>query len=124
MPPHPTVLLWVDRDIDGLADRYARARAIGLDVMADELLEISDEEPGTLDNGATDSGRVAHHKLQVDTRKWLMAKLAPKRYGERTAMELTGANGGPVAITDTDAAAKLAGLLALAKARKDIADLL
>ena len=41
-------------------------------------------------------------------------------------MELTGANGGPVQISDTERAAKIAAILAAAKARKDgdVSDLL
>ena len=34
-------------------------------------------------------------------------------------MELTGAEGGPVQITDTERAAKIAAILAAAKARRD-----
>ena len=36
------------------------------------------------------------HKLQVDTRKWLLSKLAPKKYGEK--LELTGDPDRPLAI--------------------------
>jgi hypothetical protein len=32
-------------------------------------------------------------KLQVDTRRWLASKLLPERFGERAALELTGAGG-------------------------------
>jgi hypothetical protein len=41
------------------------------------------------------------------------------------AMELTGANGGPVQISETERAAKVASLLAVAQARKagDVSDL-
>ncbi len=43
----------------------------------------------------------------------------PEKYREKTSMELTGANGGPVQISDTERAAKIAAILAAAKARKD-----
>lgn len=49
--------------------------------------------------------------LMVDTRKWLMAKLAPKKYGDKIANEI----GGPVevnAITDMDRAKALAAMMA------------
>ena len=45
-------------------------------------------ERGELDPQA---GRVV-----IDARKWAASKLAPKRYGERIAQEITGADGGPV----------------------------
>lgn len=125
MPPESTVRGWVIDDVSGFYAQYARAREMGLDAMADEALEISDEPVGSLDNGATDSGSVNKQRLQVDTRKWLLSKLAPKKYGDKTSMELTGANGGPVEISDADRTARLAGLLALAQQRKtdDVSDL-
>jgi len=55
-----------------LADRYARAREVGLDAEADraiqEALEASD--PGL--------GRLA-----LDARKWYLSKLLPKKYGDK-----------------------------------------
>ena len=42
----------------------------------------------------------------------------PDKYRERTSTELTGAGGGPVELTDTERASKLAGLLALAYQRR------
>lgn len=119
MPPESTVRLWVVDDVNGFAAQYARARDVGLDVMADEVVEIADAQPGTTDNGATDTGAVAHNRLRFDARRWYLSKLAPKKYGERSAMELTGADGGPVQITETERAAKLAAILQAAKARKD-----
>jgi hypothetical protein len=37
-----------------------------------------------------DSVSVQHAKLKVDTRKWLMSKMKPKKYGDRTTTEHTG----------------------------------
>lgn len=114
-------------NVEGFSPQYARARDIGLDAVADEMLDIADdgrndwmennnpENPGYLFNGEHSS----RSKLRVDTRKWYLAKLAPKKYGDKTSMELTGANGGPVQISDTERAAKIAAILAAAKARKD-----
>ena len=95
---------WIINDIDGLANQYAHARDIGLDQMADELLEISDTFDIQSREVATPSGQtvavnedaLGHRKLRVDTRKWYLSKLAPKRYGDRQAMELSGPDGKPV----------------------------
>jgi hypothetical protein len=38
---------------------------------------------GSTDSGATDSGAVQKQRLQVDTRKWLLSKLAPKKWGDK-----------------------------------------
>lgn len=127
MPDERTVRRWAMDNVEGFSPRYARARDIGLDAVADEMLDIADdgrndwmennnpENPGYLFNGEHSS----RSKLRVDTRKWYLAKLAPKKYGDKTSMELTGANGGPVQISDTERAAKIAAILAAAKARKD-----
>ena len=44
--------------------------------MADELLEIADR-------GSEDWQR---DRLRVDTRKWLLARALPKRYGDRVTL--------------------------------------
>lgn len=117
---------WLIDNVQGFCDQYARAREVGLDELAEEALEIADtpqEGEETEDDGekvkVKRGDMLGHRKLQVDTRKWLLSKLAPKKYGEKTSMELTGANGGPVQISDTERAAKIAAILAAAKARKD-----
>ncbi len=132
MPPESTVRGWVLDDVQGFSAQYARARDIGLDALAEETLAIADTPVEGVRREESDDGykevredMLGHRKLQVDTRKWLLSKLAPKKYGDKTSMELTGANGGPVQISDTERAAKIAAILAAAKARKesDVSDL-
>ena len=72
-----------------LSQHYERARAAVIDKMADEVMELADAPIDKLDNGATDTGLVRQRQLQVDTRKWFLAKLAPKVYGDRLAVEVT-----------------------------------
>ena len=79
-----------------LAEQYARAREILLEYHAEEILEIADEAVGSTESGATDSGAVQKQKLQIDSRKWILSKLAPKKYGDKITQELTGPNGGPI----------------------------
>ena len=93
----PSFLRWVDED-PALAEQYAHAREAMLDKLADETIEISDAPVGTTDNGATDSGAVAKQRLQVDTRKWILSKLAPKKYGDKLENVHTGPDGGPVKV--------------------------
>ena len=98
--PHmPTVggfLFWCAEDA-GIADRYARAKALGLDVLADEMLHIADtpqigQKTTSKATGLeiTEGDMVEHRRLQVDTRKWLLSKLAPKKYGDKQQVELSG----------------------------------
>lgn len=46
----------------------------------------------------------------------------PEKYRENTRMELTGGGGGPVQVSDTARAARLAGLLAMASRRRTAGD--
>jgi hypothetical protein len=119
MPNEASVRGWVVDDLNGFASHYARARRIGYERLAEDLLEITDSPVNSLDNGATDSGAVNKQRLQVDTRKWLLSKMLPKVYGDRIHTELTGADGGPVQIDDTERAAKVAAILAHAQTRRD-----
>jgi hypothetical protein len=89
---HSTFLLWVSQD-EELADHYARAREALLDVQAEELEEIG--ERAALAETAVE---VAGLRLLSDNRKWLLSKLASKKYGDKVQQELTGPNGGPVQI--------------------------
>ncbi len=86
---------WLNDDPE-LAKEYARAREMLIEKMAGELLEIADQPVGSLDSGATDSGAVQKQRLQVDTRKWLLSKLAPKKYGDK--LEVSGDAANPIAI--------------------------
>jgi len=67
-----------------LAEKYAGAREALIDKLADELLTIADAPVGS--TGSTDSGAVQKQRLQVDTRKWLLSKLAPRKYGEKVTL--------------------------------------
>jgi hypothetical protein len=72
--------------------RDTRAREAQMDHYAEEILEISDDSSGDYiekQNGdgttykAFDAEHVQRSRLRVDSRKWLMAKLAPKKYGDK-----------------------------------------
>jgi hypothetical protein len=95
MPSKAAVLLWVSENRSGFSDQYARAREVGYEKMADELLEIADD--GTNDfierskeNGDTytvvDQEHIARSRLRVETRKWLLSKMLPKVYGDKTTV--------------------------------------
>lgn len=90
------------REDDEFAARYARAMELRCEMMAEEILEISDD--GTNDwmerqigDGETvtvaDHEHIQRSKLRVDSRKWLMAKMMPKKYGDRVSAEITGKDG-------------------------------
>jgi hypothetical protein len=86
MPAESTVRKWVVYDREGFSAQYEKARRAQMDALAEDLLEIADEK--------TDD--VQRARLRVDTRKWLMSKIAPKRFGDRVLNEHSGPNGGPI----------------------------
>lgn len=133
MPAWRTVYDWIRND-DAFATRIAQARDVGFDAIAEEALAIADTpQQGERTEESTEGFKrvredmLGHRKLQVETRLKLLAKWCRKRYGEATSMELTGADGGPVQIGDTERAAKIAAILAAAQQRKaeaDVSDLI
>lgn len=48
-----------------------------------------------------DSTAVQRNRLRVDARKWLLSKMAPKKYGDKVTQEHTGANGGAIQVAST-----------------------
>jgi hypothetical protein len=62
--------------------------------MADELIEIADADC-TVD-GKPDNALVQQARLRVDTRKWILSKMLPKRYGDRVTTEVTGDPNAPL----------------------------
>lgn len=95
MPNESTVRDWATTDVDGFGARYVRAREVGYLAMADELLEIADDSSGDMtvdENGKErmDSEFAARSRLRVDTRKWFLAKMLPKVFGDRIDMSHSG----------------------------------
>ena len=89
-----TFFSWIDNN-EALLEQYARAREARTDKMADEILEIADSSEGDLyvdDNGDTkiDGNTVQRARTQIDARKWLMSKMAPKKYGDKLDIEQSG----------------------------------
>jgi hypothetical protein len=93
--PHSTFMEWLKNDAE-LADNYARAREDLIERIACEVLELSDADVGEQPDGKKDWAAVQKHKLQVDSRKWLLSKLAPKKYGDK--LELSGDEKSPLAM--------------------------
>lgn len=99
MPSQAAVRGWVVDDREGFAGQYARACEQRTWLWAEELIEIVDD--GSNDwmerqgkNGETyttvDSEAVQRSKLRADTRKWLLSKLLPQYFGDKTQVEHTG----------------------------------
>lgn len=112
MPSESLVRKWAVQD-DDFGAQYVRARETGMEALADEILQIADSQEG--DVLKTEDGReIVNHdaiqraKLRVDTRKWIMSKIAPKKYGDRLDLNHSGSID---TLTDTAVDARLAFLL-------------
>lgn len=73
------------------AAQYARARELGYQKMANDILDIADE-----------TGGPHRSRLRADTRKWLLSKALPKIYGDR--LEVDAKDG--LVVVETPAAIK------------------
>jgi hypothetical protein len=115
-PSKTTVFRWLaDPRYTAFRDQYGRARDAQADALVEECLEIADDgsndwmERNQGENvGYTVNGEhVQRSKLRCDQRKWWAARLAPKKYGDKSAVEHSGPDGGPIVTYD---AAELANL--------------
>ena len=73
MPGMATIWDWVNEDRDGFAGRYARARERQMDAWVEEVVSIADDE--TIEPNS--------RRVRVDARKWLMSKIAYRKYGDK-----------------------------------------
>ena len=81
-----TILNWVTVDTDS-TQQYARAREAAADLFESGIIEAA--ESVTPETAAAD-------RVKIDALKWVAARRAPKKYGDKVQQEITGANGGPV----------------------------
>lgn len=85
MPTSSTVFKWLSEK-EGFSEQYARARTRQADYFFEEIVEIAD-------NVEADSAAVAKARLQVDARKWAASKIAPKKYGDKTELDVKSSDG-------------------------------
>ena len=107
MPAIGTVMRWLGRHPE-FQEQYARARELQAETQHEEVIEIADDCTDDVERllGNDDSGSIAriNHsaiaraKLRIDTRKWIMERMAAKKYGNKTTTELTGKDGGAILI--------------------------
>jgi hypothetical protein len=90
MPDKSQVFRWLASN-EEFRDRYAKAKTIGVEYLAEELIDIADDATNDYMESEGKDGSVAYKingeavnrsRLRIDTRKWVLAKLMPKKYGE------------------------------------------
>ena len=87
MPSTSTFFVWLAED-EEKSKQYARACDIRAEVIFDEMLDIADDNT----NDYVNSDNIQRSRLRVDTRKWMLSKLNPKKYSDKlqTDTNITG----------------------------------
>lgn len=99
MPPKGTILRWIGIH-EEFRDQYAQAKFDGAEALAEEMFEIADDGSNDWmeltdkdDNpyGYKANGEhIQRSKLRIDTRKWYLSKIMPKKYGDKIQTEHSG----------------------------------
>ncbi len=93
IPPMRTIHSWLVKH-DDFMPMYARARQCQAQLLAEEVIQISDDIAN--DTVIDEHGQkrcnnewIARSRLRVDSRKWLASKLLPRVYGDKVQSEVT-----------------------------------
>jgi len=127
MPHLSTVFLWMGKYPE-FSEQYARAKEESAEAIAEEMFEIADDgsndwmekhdpdNPGYVLRGE----HVQRSKLRLDTRKWYLSKIKPKKYGDRQAIDHQSSDGSmsPDGLTHEQRKNRIQQLLA----KKDASD--
>jgi Bacteriophage Sf6, terminase small subunit-like len=85
MPCRQAIHEWIVSNRNGFGDMFARAREAQAEVFVDQIIDIADSVAGCTDNAAVQAAR-----LRVDARKWIAARLLPRKYGDRVGLASSG----------------------------------
>ncbi|HBL4693585.1 ubiquitin carboxyl-hydrolase [Citrobacter sedlakii] len=80
MPSKTSVFRWLAEHQE-FRDQYAKATETRADAIFEEIFEIADD-------ATEESAAVAKARLRIDTRKWALARMNPKKYGEKVSQEI------------------------------------
>ena len=89
--PIGTVWHWLHAHHD-FKEAYYIAKAEAADAMSEDILELSDSATDlaqAVDPKASNAV-VQARRLQVDSRKWIMSKMQPKRFGDKIDVTTNG----------------------------------
>jgi transposase-like protein len=86
-----SVFRWLEAQPE-FRERYTRARDSQADVLAEEILNIADDNKSDPDANS--------RRLRADVRKWYAGKIRPKKYGDSSQVDvnLGGQAGKPVEV--------------------------
>lgn len=90
MPSSRTFYIWLDSD-PLKVKRYARSTEIRAEEIFEDMLEIADDgsndymkiTKGDLEYNVEDKEVTSRSRLRLDTRKWMLSKMQPKKYSDK-----------------------------------------
>lgn len=97
-PSIVTIFAWMRKHEDFLK-QYTRAKEESTDALADEIMDIADNSTNDWMEIEKSKGRfvplvdrehVERSKLRIESRKWIMAKMKPKKYGDKLDLSNNG----------------------------------
>lgn len=111
MPARGNLYKWLLKH-DYFRDNYAHACEVRASILFDEVITIADNTTED-DIFTADGNRVANNewinrsKLRIDSRKWVLAKMMPKRYGDKLEVDQKTEHSGEI---KTDMVIKFVGV--------------
>lgn len=96
MPTSTAFYEWIDSDKEKVL-HYARACEKRADTIFEDILDIADDS--SQDTILTEKGNevlnsewVQRSKLRIDARKWMLGKMQPKKYGDKSGLDIEETN--------------------------------
>ncbi|ECD5849103.1 ubiquitin carboxyl-hydrolase [Salmonella enterica subsp. enterica serovar Kisangani] len=80
MPNKSTVFRWLAEHTE-FRDQYAKATETRADSIFEDMFDIAD-------NVNEEAAAVAKARLRIDTRKWALARMNPKKYGDKLTQDI------------------------------------
>lgn len=80
MPSKTSVFRWLAEHSE-FRDQYAKATETRADAIFEEMFDIADSV-------AAEAAAVGKARLRIDTRKWALARMNPKKYGDKVSQEI------------------------------------
>lgn len=92
MPSYDTIFEWISLH-QYFSIQYAKAKSNQAHVFAEEIIDLSAKSDNDLlvnpitGEEKPNTAAIMRHRLMIDTRKWVAAKMLPKLYGDRQVIE-------------------------------------
>lgn len=80
MPSKTSVFRWLAEHQE-FRDQYAKAAETRADAIFESMFDIAD-------NAVEEAAAVAKARLRIDTRKWALARMNPKKYGDKVSQDI------------------------------------